>query len=168
MSNFWQQARQTLGRVFQGSKRSVEVIAAGIDRQATIQKLTGQIRGLERERSQLVITIGKKVYSLHTRGKVRNRDVLRDCVRIDETGQQIEQCQQQIEQIRRQAVPSEELVVEIEDEEPVTNEEIGAEEVTVEPSAPEAESAAVEPEAPAVERESPRVEWPDADRSEES
>ncbi len=138
MSNLWQQARQTLGRVFQGSKRSVEVIAAGIDRQATIQKLTGQIRALERERSQLVITIGKKVYSLHTRGKVRNRDVLRDCVRIDEAGQQIEQCQQQIEQIRRQAVPSEELVVEIEDEEPVTDEEIGEEEVTVEPSAPEA------------------------------
>jgi len=167
MSNFWQQARQTLGRVFQGSKRSVEVIAAGIDRQATIQKLAGQIRALERERSQLIITIGKKVYSLHTRGKVRNRDVLRDCVRIDETGQQIEQGQQQIEQIRRQAVPSEELVVEIEDEEPVTDEEIGEEEVTVEPSAPEAESAAVEPEAPAVERESPRVEWPDADGSEE-
>jgi len=168
MSNFWQQARQTLGRVFQGSKRSVEVIAAGIDRQATIQKLTGQIRALERERSQLIITIGKKVYSLHTRGKVRNRDVLRDCVRIDEAGQQIEQCQQQIEQIRRQAAAGEELVVEIEDEEPVTDEEIGEEEVTVEPSAPEAESAAVEPEVPAVERESPRVEWPDADRSEES
>ena len=122
MRNLLQQARETLDRLFQGSKHSVEVIAESLDRQAAIQKLTAQTRGLRRERNELITTIARKVYSLHTRGKVHNRDVLGDCRRTDEIVQQIQTLQQQIEEVRLQAMVGEELVVDIEDEAPVTEE----------------------------------------------
>lgn len=142
MSSFWQQSREVLDRVVRGSRHSVGAIGKSLDRQAAMQRLAARIRGLNRERSELVRTIGKKVYSLHTRGKVRNRDVLSDCLRIDETGQEIEALQQQIEELRRQGAASEELVVEIEDETPVT-EEAEEEEAATEP--PEEEEGATEP-----------------------
>lgn len=133
MNSLWQQVRETFSRLFQGSKHSVAVIAESLDRQATVQKLAARIRGLTHERSELIRTIGKKVYSLHTRGKVRNRDVLSDCLRIDEIGQEIEDGQEQIEELRRQAIAGEELVVEIEDEAPVTEEEPAEEEGPAQP-----------------------------------
>ena len=154
MSNFWQVIRQTADRVFRGSKHSVAVITESIDRQATIQKLASGIRGLEHERHDLISTIGKKVYSLHQRGKVRNRDVLNDCVRIDEIGQQMADLQQQIEQIRRLAATEEEIVVELEDEESLTDEEAAApeeveeEEVATEPPGEEQQPEPIEPEPP--------------------
>jgi len=122
VSNFWQQVRQGFDSVVRGSKRSVELIAESMRRQAAVQKLTARIRGLNRERSQLIRSIGKKVYSLHTQGNVRNRDVLSDCLRIDEAAQEIEGLQDQIEDLRRQAAAGEELVVHIEDETPLTEE----------------------------------------------
>jgi len=122
MSDFWQQVRQSFGPVIRGSKHSVEVMAESVRRQAAMQKLAARIRALNRERSQLVRTVGKKVYSLHTRGQVRNQDVLSDCLRIDETAQEIEALQDQIEDLRRQAAAGEELVVHIEDETVLTEE----------------------------------------------
>ncbi len=175
MSNFWQVVRQTADRIFRGSKHSVAVITESIDRQATIQKLASGIRGLERERHDLISTIGKKVYSLHQRGKVRNRDVLKDCVRIDEMGQQMEDLQQQIEQIRRLAATEEEIVVELEDEELLTDEEAAApeeaaaapeevatpeeveeEEVATEPPGEEQQPEPIEPEPPSPHGDEPK------------
>ena len=129
MSSFWQQVTQSISPLVRGSKHSVEGMAEGLRRQGAMQKLAARIRVLNRERSQLVRTVGKKVYSLHTRGQVRNQDVLSDCLRIDETAQEIEALQDQIEDLRRQAVAGEELVVDIEDETPLTEdakEEAGA------------------------------------------
>ncbi len=138
MSSFWQQTRQIYDRLLCGSKHSAEVVAESLRRRAAMQKLAARIRGLNRERSRLIRSIGKKVYSLHTRGQVRNRDVLSDCVRIDEAGQEIEALQEQIEELRREAVAGEELVVKVEDEAPVTEE-------------PEEEAGAVEPPEPSGE-----------------
>ncbi len=162
MSSFWQVIRQTADRIFRGSKHSVAVITESIDRQATIQKLASGMRGLERERHDLISTIGKKVYSLHQRGKVRNRDVLNDCVRIDEIGQQMEDLQQQIEQIRRLAATEEEIVVELEDEESLTDEEaatpeeVEEEEVATEPPGEEQQPEPIEPESPSPPGDEPK------------
>jgi len=125
MSDFWQQVRQSFGPVIRGSKYSMEVMAEGLRRQGAMQKLAARIRILNRERGQLVRTVGKKVYSLHTRGQVRNQDVLSDCLRIDETAQEIEGLRDQIEDLRRQAAAGEELVVDIEDETPLTEDAKG-------------------------------------------
>ena len=157
MSSFWQQVRQGFAPVVRGSKHSVEVIAESMRRQAAMQKLAARIRTLNRERSQLIRSIGKKVYSLHTRGQVRNQDVLSDCLRIDETAQEIEALQDQIEDLRRQAAAGEELVVDIEDETPLTEdaeEEAGAGELPAEqPPEPPREELVVgiESEAPVTE-----------------
>jgi len=122
MSSFWQQVTQSLSPLIRGSKHSVEIMGEGLRRQGAMQKLAARIRGLNRERSQLIRSIGKKVYSLHTHGKVRNQDVLSDCLRIDETAQEIESLRDQIEDLRRQAAAGEELVVHIEDETVLTEE----------------------------------------------
>ena len=101
-----------------------------------------------------VKTVGKKVYSLHTRGKVRNKDVLSDCVRVDEIGQEIETIHQQIEETRRQAAASEELVVEIEDEAPLT-EEAEQEESGAEPAEGQTPQSPAEPESSCPESAEP-------------
>jgi len=118
----WEQIKQVLREFFRGSKERVSGLAGTIDRQAAIRKLAGQIGLLRRERHQRLLTMGKKAYSLHTRGKVRNRDILEDCLRIDEIGAEISEFQDRIEEIRRQAGPEEDLVVEVEDEQPVAEE----------------------------------------------
>jgi len=118
----WEQIKQVLREFFRGSKERVSGLAGTIDRQAAIRKLAGQIGLLRRERHQRLLTMGKKAYSLHTRGKVRNRDILEDCLRIDEIGAEISEFQDRIEEIRRQAGPEEDLVVELEDEQPVAEE----------------------------------------------
>ena len=170
MSSFWERIRQSFGPVIRGSKHSAGAMAERLRRQAAMQKLAARMRALNRERSELVRTIGKKVYSLHTRGKVDNQDVLSDCLRIDETGQEIEALHEQMEELRRQAATGEQLVVDIEDETPL------AEEVEEEPGV--AELAAeqtpepvrgelvgdVESEAPVIEEaeeEESAAEWPE-------
>ncbi len=120
--SLWEQIKQVLREFFRGSKERVSGLAGTIDRQASIRKLTAQIGLVRRERRQLLLTMGKKAYSLHTRGKVRNRDILEDCLRIDEIEAEISEFQDRIEQIRRQAGPEEDLLVELEDEQPVVEE----------------------------------------------
>ena len=150
MSSFWQQVIQSLSPLIRGSKHSVDGMAEGLRRQGALQKLAARIRVLNRERSQLVRTVGKKVYSLHTRGQVRNQDVLGDCLRIDEAGQQIEAIQQQMEELRRKAVAGEDLVVDIEDEAPLTED--------VEEDADAADWAEEQPPEPAREELAAEVE----------
>ena len=120
--SLWEQIKQVLREFFRGSRERVSGLAVTIDRQASIRKLAAQIGLLRRERHQLLLTMGKKAYSLHTRGKVRNRDILEDCLRIDEIEADIRALQDRIEEIRRQAGPEEDLVVELEDEQPVAEE----------------------------------------------
>lgn len=103
MNEFWTQLKQFCSRLFRSSKHGMETLAETLDRQAAIQRLAAQARALSRERNQLVVTIGKKVYALHRRGKVKNRDVLADCKRIDEIRDEIEKLKAQIEEIRRKA-----------------------------------------------------------------
>jgi hypothetical protein len=120
--SLWEQIKQVLREFFRGGKERVSGIAGTIDRQAGIRKLAAQIGLLRRERHQRLLTMGKKAYSLHTRGKVRNRDILEDCLRIDEIEVEISEFQDRIEEIRRQAGPEEDLLVELEDEQPVAEE----------------------------------------------
>jgi len=120
--SLWEQIKQVLREFFRGGRERVSGLAGTIDRQAGIRKLAAQIGLLRRERRQLLLTMGKKAYSLHTRGKVRNRDILEDCLRIDEIEAEVSEFQDRIEQIRRQAGSEEDLLVELEDEQPVAEE----------------------------------------------
>ena len=127
--SLWGQIKQVAREFFRGGRKRVSSLAGTIDRQAGIQKLAAQIRSLRRERQQLLLTMGKKAYSLHTRGKVRNRDILEDCLHIDEIGADINQVEARIEEIRRQGRPGDQLILDIADETPVVDEEEPSEEV---------------------------------------
>ena len=104
MSSFWEQVKEFCARLFSRGRHGVETLSESLDRQAKIQRLAGQVRGLARERNSLVVTIGKKVYALHSRGKVKNRDVLGDCLRIDQIREEIEGLKRKIEEIRLSSV----------------------------------------------------------------
>ncbi len=167
MNEFWMQLKQFCSRLFRSSKHGMETLAETLDRQAAIQRLAAQARALSRERNQLVVTIGKKVYALHRRGKVKNRDVLADCKRIDEIRDQIESLKAQIEEIRRKAA-GDLGEAELEDDSFLAEEEAaeegGAEAAPAEEG--EAEAGAAEavaepaPEPEAAEPEPPPAESP--------
>jgi len=156
MNEFWTQLKQFCSRLFRTSKHGMETLAETLDRQAAIQRLAAQARALSRERNQLVVTIGKKVYALHRRGKVKNRDVLADCKRIDEIRDQIESLKAQIEEIRRKAA-GDLGEAELEDDSLLAEEEV----VEVEAEARAAEAVAEPPPEPeAAPPESPPAEIP--------
>lgn len=140
MNLTWAQVKTFLARLFSRGREGVETLAESLDRQAALQRLAAQGRRLKHQRQELLVTMGKKVYALHRRGKVRNRDVLGDCKRIDEIGEELAQLQQQIEEIRRRGEVEAEL--ELADETDIAEEE------------PQAEAAA---EAPVVEEAEPEA-----------
>jgi hypothetical protein len=100
MNDFWEQLKLAFARLFRRGQHGVETMREDLDRRTRIQRLVAQARGLARERNALVTTLGKKVYALHQRGKIKNRDVLSDCLRLDEIRTEIEALKRKIEEIR--------------------------------------------------------------------
>ncbi len=146
----WGQIKQVGRELFRGGRRRFSGLAVTLDRQAGMQKLAARIRGLGHQRQQLLLTMGRKAYSLHRRGKVRNRDILADCLTIDELEAEIGHIQARIEEIRRQAGPGQDVLLELEDEAPVAVEEEPPEEVlTVTVEAESVEEPAAEQTEPA-------------------
>ncbi len=145
MNTFWQDLKTASRRVFHRGKASMETLAENIDRQAAMQRLAQQKKALVREYNDLFMRIGKKVYTLHVRGKVRNRDVLGDCRRIDELREQIRGLMAEMDAIRLRAMgdPGDER---LEDESVLAEEE----DATLEAEAPSEESEVASAEAPAV------------------
>ncbi|HEY3396427.1 MAG TPA: hypothetical protein VGM19_02110 [Armatimonadota bacterium] len=141
MNDFWEQLRRFLASLFSSGKQGVETLAESIDRQAAIQRLAAQGRGLARERNELLLTIGRKVYSLHQRGKVKNRDVMADCKRLDLIGEELHELKHQIEEIRLASMADMEPA-ELLDDSVLADEDIETPET-------EAAAAAPEPEKPA-------------------
>ena len=107
------------------------------------------IRALNQEREERIGSIGKKVYSLYTRDRVANQDILADCKRIDEITEGIGRLRSQIEAVRHGGA-EETLVVELTDDTPLEG-----------PAQPGAETSVVEvdtqagTEAPAAAPEEP-------------
>lgn len=111
MSEFMKRVRE-LGSLFmRTAKEGGEAAAEAIEQRAAIQRLAGNIRRLDRERNDLIRQIGSKVYKLHGKNKVRNDDVLVDCVRIDAIVDEIGQVQHQIEQIKLEMLTKDQNLV---------------------------------------------------------
>lgn len=117
-----------------------------------IQRRRSEIRDLARERQQLLVEMGTKVYSLHRRGKVKNRDLRGDCERIEEIGDDVERLEREIAELKRSQQMQEPTEVEIEDESSVVAEEDIEEPGVEEPEAGEPTiGESEEPEATAPE-----------------
>ena len=97
------QARQAGANIWETIKRTGGSAADAAQRALQVQRLSAQIRKMESQQRRVVFTIGQKVYELHGLGKVRNKDVLNECIKIDELSEQIELVKSQIEQIRAEA-----------------------------------------------------------------
>jgi hypothetical protein len=161
MSDWQRGLRDFLTHLGSWLRRNSEVAGEWIDEQAAITQRVRAIRKLRGDQQQALGIIGAKVYSLHTLGKVRNKDVLVDCQRIDEILARLERLKQEIEEIKRRSTRPEIKLIQIEDDEPLT--EPGDEEIPapVEKPAPAKAGAPApaEPEAPAaVEPEAPQDE----------
>jgi len=96
----WKQALRVGGAVWKRLKRAGGGAAESAQRTARIQALNAQIRKLSAEQRKVISDIGGKVYALHTKGKVRNQDVLESCQNIDRLMQQVAELKEQIEAIR--------------------------------------------------------------------
>jgi predicted hydrocarbon binding protein len=108
-----------------GARELGETTTDRLQRYRHIQDLNTQIKKARARREELHVLMGRKVYALHKKGKVANKDLLKQCEEIDELVKAMEQCQQEIDRLK--AEPAEEEV-EVTDESPV------------EGSAPEAEA----------------------------
>ncbi|MCD6352397.1 MAG: hypothetical protein J7M26_09785 [Armatimonadetes bacterium] len=150
MSNVPDGVSQFFRRVGQYLRRGSEVAGSWIDEQAAINQRVRAIRRLRAQQQTSLTTIGAKVYALHRKGKVRNKDVLAECEHIDEILAHIARLKKEIEEIRLHSSRPEVQLMEVEDEEPLEATEEGAEEPSAEAeggASPEAEEAAGQAEA---------------------
>lgn len=127
-------------------RRGSEVAGEWIDDQTAITQRLRTLRKLRGDQQQALRLIGAKVYTLHTLGKVRNKDVLVDCQHIDEILARIERLKHEIEEIKRRSTKPEVKLIQIDDEEPLT-EAMSVDEEAPEEPAPAEEAPSVEVEA---------------------
>ena len=143
MSSFFDDVKAVCRGAFHKGRKGVDDLAVAIDERTEMAKLNSRIRALTRERGELVTQVGKKVYSLHTRQKVRNRDILQDCERIDGINDEVGRLREAIEALRRG--PQDDLSVPpVEDETPLEDEEQAPD---VEETGPSQEAVAAETQA---------------------
>ncbi len=116
------------------------------DEKSAIQKRAAQMRKLNRQRREVTVRIGSKVYTLHRRGKVRNRDLLADCQKIDEVDAEMERLKGEIEEIKRRKQQAAAEPAELEDDAPVVDESDIEERVAIEVEEPGEEEELAETE----------------------
>ena len=145
MSDFMSRASELGGLLWRRARRGGEAAAEAFEQQASIQRLVGQVRKLDRERRSLFTEMGAKVYALHSQGKVRNQDVLEDCRRVDDIGAEMSRLRQQMEDIRAASLAQGLKVPELADVSALTEEGAAANAEPAGTPVPEATTKPAEP-----------------------
>ena len=122
MSDLNEKVKSTTRQVSRWARRTGSLVSRWWEDVNALQSRRSEIRDLARERRQLLIDMGNKVYALHRRGKVQNRDLLADCDRMDRIGEDIARLEREIEDLKRRAA-EEPGAVEVGDEAPVVGDE---------------------------------------------
>ena len=151
MQQFVLNLRRLWQRLSTGAKQTSHTAGEYVQRQRKVAALKLEVRRAQAQRDELYNVMGRKVYALHRKAKVANKDLLRRCQEIDELSAVTEAKQAQIEALRAAG----EQEVEIEDETPLTEqeeeqeaeEEEAEEEEAEEEEAEQAEEAAQQPTA---------------------
>lgn len=152
MPNSFDDIKKSVTGLFQRSVKSVDHLAESIDQRTDMTRMAAQVRSLKHKREEAIAQIGRKVYTLHTKGKVQNTDIAADCCQVDAFGKQIEELQGQIEELRR-GQADKPPVVPLKDETPLPAEEPAA--PAPAPEAPAAPEQAAAPDAPAEDKDTP-------------
>ncbi len=147
--------REWLRRVLRIGAETGEAGKEYLQRQKQAMSLRGDIRRAQAKKQDLYDLMGRKVYALHKRDKVRNKDLLGLCEQVDEQNAAIARCEENIRQLQAEARKEREIVVE--DESPVAEPEEEHEEEPEE-AAGETEEEPEEEEAPEAEAEEPEAE----------
>lgn len=105
------------------AKKTTSAVSEWWDEVNAINERRAEIRDLAREREKLLVEMGTKVYTLHRRGKVQNRDLLSDCERIDDIASHIDRLEEEIAELRRKSAQAQPREIEIEDDSSVVTDE---------------------------------------------
>jgi hypothetical protein len=123
MAGIGEQIKSANRTVSKWAEKTTSAVSEWWEHLNAIQERRDEVRELARERQKLLVEMGAKVYTLHRRGKVQNRDLLRDCDRMDTIGSDIERLEREITELRRLSMASEPRRVVVEDDTPVVGEE---------------------------------------------
>lgn len=118
MSNVNDEMKSANRRLSRWARHTGAIVSRWWEDVSALQERRNEIRRLARERQQLLMDMGAKVYTLHRKGKVQNRDLRADCERIDAIAAEIARLEREIAQIKR-AQSVEPREVELEDDAPV-------------------------------------------------
>ncbi|MGD9497631.1 MAG: hypothetical protein AB7Y46_15120 [Armatimonadota bacterium] len=144
MSDLNEKVKAMNRSVSRWARRTTTAVSQWWEEVNALQERRSRIRALSRERHQLLLDIGNKVYTLHRKAKVQNRDLLADCERIDRIGADIAQLEREIEEIKR-ARAAQPREIEIEDQSPVVAEEDAEVSVGAAQDTPQVEKELTEP-----------------------
>jgi len=116
MNDFMQKAGKSFGLFFRRARAVSDEAAEATGTRLQEMRLAAAIRRLQGERDQTIKQIGTKVYTLHTRGKVRNQDVVEDCRKVDSLSDQIRDLRGQIEGLERKRTGVDVALTDVADE----------------------------------------------------
>jgi predicted transcriptional regulator len=143
MAGIGDQIKSANKSVSKWAKKTTSAVSEWWDEVNAVNERRSEIRDLAREREKLLVEMGTKVYTLHRRGKVQNRDLLNDCERIDDIAETIERLEEEIAELKRQKAQARPREVKVSDESGV----VGEEDVEASAAEPSADEPEVEKEA---------------------
>jgi hypothetical protein len=147
MGRFMDELKRVGTDVFKRSAKGVDAVASVIDEQAELGRLGLESRRKNRERDDLVMAIGRKVYTLYTLGKVSNAELVADCQAVDRVSEEVAALQGRIDAIRRgSSDPA--VVVEVADASPVSDQAPAPSEPPIPPQPPVPPEPPVPPQPP--------------------
>ncbi|MFQ6133033.1 MAG: hypothetical protein ACE5R4_13410 [Armatimonadota bacterium] len=121
MQDFMSRLRIFLDRLRLGAKETTEAATTWAQRQNRIRVLRADIRQADAKKRDVYSLMGRKVYALHKKQKVVNKDLLALCEQVDEHNALMAEREEEIEQIKAEARAEGEVI--IEDETPLGEEE---------------------------------------------
>lgn len=139
----------TLSKAKDAASAALSELQETVSTKRQIAGLRRKITDLVAERDRVMLEIGRKVYALYGRDKVRNQDILPLCERIEQVGEGISELNEQVRELAKPKPKGVLQPAELQDETELAEEE-DAEEGEAEAEAEE-EEAPEEVEAPAEE-----------------
>lgn len=123
MTGIGDQIKSANESVSQWAKKTSSAVSEWWEEVNAISDRRNKVRDLAHERENILVEMGAKVYTLHRRGKVQNRDLLSDCERIDMIASDIDRLELEITEIKRRKAEAHPTEVPVIDDSPVVAEE---------------------------------------------
>jgi len=144
MAGIGDQIKSANDSVSQWAKKTTSAVSEWWEEVNAITDRRNKIREMAREREDVLVEMGAKVYTLHRRGKVQNRDLLKDCERIEVIAADIDRMELEITEIKRRKAEVRPHEVAVTDDTPVVADEdidvSAAGDLDIEPEVPKEET----------------------------